>query len=277
MTRAGRSKGMGRGLGFCLPLMVIVFIGFNIPIIVLAGWSLGNPFPTNHYAELVASPLYLKIFENTFTLALIVTVVCIFLGYPLAYWIHGLSPRWQLILIGLTVLPFWVSLLVRTYAWIVVLGNAGLVNRVLLNLKFIQEPLQFLYNPLGVTVGTVNILLPFLVLPLFAAMMRIDRRILHAAESLGAGSGSIFFRIFLPLTLPALGAGAILVFILTLGFYVTPAILGGGKVMMISNMLDLLINALPRWELAAAASVVLLVVTLAFYTLSRRIGRAYET
>lgn len=272
-----RRDGAARGIGFCLPLFVIVFIGFNIPILYLLGWSVSNPFPTNHYTDLVASPLYMTIFKNTFLLALLVTAVCIALGYPLAYWMYGLSPRWQLVVVGLTVLPFWVSLLVRTYAWIVVLGNAGVVNRLLLQLGLLEAPLQFLYNPLGVTIGTVNILLPFLVLPLFAAMVKIDPRLLDAANSLGAPPRAVFWRVFFPLTLPALGAGAILVFILTLGFYVTPAILGGGRVMMVSNMLDLLINNLPRWELAAAASMVLLTITLILYALSRRVSRAYET
>jgi putative spermidine/putrescine transport system permease protein len=124
-----------------------------------------------------------------------------------------------------------------------------------------------------VIIGTTNVLLPFLILPLFAAMVRLDNRLFQAAASLGASRMTIFWRIFFPLTLPALAAGAILVFILTLGFFITPAILGGGRVPMIANMMDLLINRLPRWELAAAISTVLLCITLVFFAAYQWINR----
>jgi ABC-type spermidine/putrescine transport system permease subunit I len=193
------------------------------------------------------------------------------LGYPLAYWMRGLSPGRQLIALALVVLPFWVSILVRTYAWIVILGNDGVVNRTLQGLG-LAAPVSFLYNEFGVILGTANILLPFLVLPLFASMLRLDDRLFQAAASLGASDWTIFWRVFWPLTLPSLAAGAILVFILTLGFFITPAILGGGRVPMIATMLDLLLNRLPRWELAAAISTVLLMMTLACYAAYRRVG-----
>src|SRR5262249_17904671 len=156
-------------------------------------------------------------------------------------------------LVGL-VLPFWISTLIRTYAWIVILGNAGVVNRTLHAVGLVGAPLPILYNELGVTIGTVNVLLPFFVLPLYASMLRIDQRLLHAAASLGASQRSIFWRVFFPLTTPAMMAGAILVFMLTLGFYITPAVLGGGRGPMIANMLGMLINTFPRWELASAIS-----------------------
>ena len=130
-------------------------------------------------------------------------------------------------------------------------------------------PVSFLYNQFGVILGTVNILLPFLVLPLFASMLRLDDRLFQAARSLGASEWTVFGRVFFPLTLPSLAAGAILVFILTLGFFITPAILGGGRVPMIANMLDLLINRLPRWELAAAISTMPLIMTLVCYAAYR--------
>jgi len=170
------------------------------------------------------------------------------------------------------VLPFWVSILVRTYAWIVVLGNNGLVNRSLLGMGVVEAPVSFLYNELGVIIGTTNVLLPFLVLPLYAAMARIDEPVLQAAASLGAGPWIVFRRVFFLLTVPALAAGCILVFILTFGFFITPAILGGGRVPMIANMMDMLINKLPRWDLAAAISTVLLVVTLVAYAAYRRVA-----
>jgi ABC-type spermidine/putrescine transport system permease subunit I len=216
--------------------------------------------------------VYLKVLGNTFEISLIAMLICMLLGYPLAYWIRGLSPGKRLLAVALVVLPFWVSILVRTYAWIVVLGNAGVVNRSLQWLGLTETPLGFLYNELGVVIGTANILLPFLVLPLLATMLKIDERLLQAAASLGASQRVIFWRIFFPLTLPALAAGAILVLILTLGFFITPAILGGGRVPMIANMLDILINRMPRWELAAAISTVLLLLTLSCYAAYRWVG-----
>jgi ABC-type spermidine/putrescine transport system permease subunit I len=154
-----------------------------------------------------------------------------------------------------------------------VLGNDGLVNRSLQWLRLTTAPVSFLYNEFGVTIGMANVLLPFLVLPLFAAMVRIDDRLLQAAASLGAPPRTIFWKVYFPLTLPALAAGTLLVFILCLGFYITPAILGGGRVPMISNLLDTLINQIPRWEQAAAISTILLIVTLLIFAGYRRLDR----
>jgi ABC-type spermidine/putrescine transport system permease subunit I len=154
---------------------------------------------------------------------------------------------------------------VRTYAWIVILGNAGLVNRSLQWIGLTSHPIEFLYNELGILIGTVNVLLPFLVLPLYAAMIKVDQRLLQVAETLGAGRLRIFWQVFFPLTVPTLAASAILVFILSLGFYITPAVLGGGRVPLIANMMDLLINRFARWEIAAVVSVVLMTITLSLY------------
>ena len=170
-------------------------------------------------------------------------------------------------MLGLVVMTFWVSILVRTYAWIVILGNAGLVNRTLQWAGISDRPVEFLYNELGILIGMANVLLPFLILPLYAAMMRIDLRLLQVAETLGASRLRIFWQVFFPLTLPTLAASAILVFILSLGFYITPAVLGGGRVPLIANMMDLLINRFARWEIAAVVSVVLMVVTLSLYAI----------
>ena len=256
-----------------LPLVLFMLVAFDVPIALMLGWSIAAPPDVfEYYAQILQRPVYLKVLGNTFRIAAIATLVCALLGYPLAYWMRTLAPGRQLIAIALVVLPFWVSILVRTYAWIVILGNDGLVNRTLEALDVVGAPISFLYNPFGVILGTTNVLLPFLVLPLLAAMLKLDDRLLQAAASLGASRRTIFWRVFFPLTVPSLAAGAILVFVLTLGFFITPAILGGGRVPMIANMLDLLINRLPRWELAAAISTVLLALTLACYAGYRRVG-----
>ena len=261
------------GAAYVLPLVGFMLLAFNLPIILMLGWSIGAPPDVlTHYAQILERAVYLKVLANTFRIAAIATLVCVLLGYPLAYWMRSLSPGRQLLAVALVVLPFWVSILVRTYAWIVILGNDGLVNRMLEGLGLTHAPVSFLYNQFGVVLGTANVLLPFLVLPLFATMLKVDDRLLQAAASLGASDRTVFWRVFFPLTLPSLAAGAILVFILTLGFFITPAILGGGRVPMIANMLDLLINRLPRWELAAAISTLLLIITLVCYAAYRWVG-----
>ncbi|MBK1658534.1 ABC transporter permease [Paracraurococcus ruber] len=264
-------------LGYVLPLLGLMLAAFVLPIGLMLARSVLNPGPPpeptlEHYQALLETAVYLRVLGRTFRIALVTTVACALLGYPLAYWMRGLPPQRQVLAVALVVLPFWISILVRTYAWIVVLGNAGLVNRLLLDLGLVAAPVAFLYNETGVIIGTTNVLLPFLVLPLFAAMLRIDPRLLQAAESLGASRFTVFRRVFFPLSLPALAAGAILVFILTFGFYITPAILGGGRVPMVANALDLLINQFARWEAAAALSTILLVVTLVCFALSRWVG-----
>ncbi len=252
------------------PLLLVMAVGFNLPLVLMLGKSVfGNEGLTlASYASLIETSVYMKVLGNTLKIAVLTTFFCVLLGYPLAYWLRRLSPRWQLIALAAIVIPFWISILVRTYAWIVILGNAGILNRALIGLGWIDTSFSFLYNELGVVIGTINVLLPFLVLPLFASMTKIDNRLLSAAETLGASANAVFWRIFFPLSIPALAAGSILVFILSLGFYITPAILGGGRVPMIANMLDLLINQMPDWELASSISFVLLVLTLilfAFY------------
>ncbi|MBR0660624.1 ABC transporter permease [Neoroseomonas oryzicola] len=259
--------------GYVLPLLLLMLAVFILPIALMLARSVTQPeWTIEHYQNLIETSVYLRVLGRTLRIAVITTIVCAVLGYPLAYWMRGLSPQRQVVATALVVLPFWISILVRTYAWIVVLGNAGVVNRILLDLGLVGAPVAFLYNELGVIIGTTNVLLPFLVLPLFAAMVRIDDRLLHAAESLGASRRTVFRRVFFPLSLPALAAGSILVFILTFGFFITPAILGGGRVPMVANALDLLINQFARWETAAALSTVLLVVTLACFAVSRWVG-----
>jgi len=275
---AAPARQIPAGAAYVAPLFLFMLLVFNLPIALMLSWSVAAPPDMlAHYGQIFARAVYLKVLGNTFRIALIATAVCVALGYPLAYWMRGLSPGRQMVAIALVVLPFWVSVLVRSYAWIVILGNDGLINRVLERLGLIGTPMSFLYNEFGVILGTANVLLPFLVLPLFASMLRLDERLLQAAASLGASSWTVFWRVFFPLTLPSLAAGAILVFILSLGFFITPAILGGGRVPMIANMLDLLVNRLPRWELAAAISTILMIMTLACYAAYRRVGARAPT
>lgn len=259
------------GLVWVLPLLILIGVGFNLPMLMTAAWSLIDPVSGKltlaNYQDFATSNIYLVVILRTARVAFFVSLICAAMGYPLAYWMTTLSRPGQMIALGIIVTSFWVSILVRTYAWIVVLGNAGIVNRTLQSLGLSDKPIGFLYNEFGVSIGMVNVLLPFMLLPLYAAMLQIDPRLRPMAYTLGASSGQFFWRVFFPLTVPALVATFVLVFILSLGFYITPAILGGGKVPLVANMLDILINQFPRWNLAAAISVVLLALTLALYAL----------
>lgn len=279
MTATGLKR-VSASFWLIVPAMIVVGIGFNLPLIGVLVNSLmdrSGHFSIGAYSILMDASVYAKVLSNTFRIAVITTLCCALLGYPLAFWLRGLEKKWQMIGLAAIVIPFWISILVRTYAWIVILGNSGMINRSLQDFGWIATPIPFLYNELGVIIGTVNVLLPFLVLPLFAAMLKIDDRLLQAAQTLGASQWTVFWRVFFPLSLPALFAGAILVFILTLGFYITPAILGGGRVPMIANMLDLLINQMPNWELASSISIVLLAMTMILFALYLRINRQERT
>jgi len=262
------------------PLTLLVAVIFNIPLLNTAYWSVSESktgaLTTQYFREFIESNAYMRIIWRTLGISLKVTLATILLGYPLAYWTTRLRPRLRIVVLGLVVMTFWVSILVRTYAWIVILGNAGLVNRGLQWTGLTSKPVEFLYNELGILIGMTNVLLPFLVLPLYAAMIRVDQRLLQVAETLGASRMRIFWQVFFPLTLPTLAASAILVFILSLGFYITPAVLGGGRVPLIANMMDLLINRFARWEIAAVVSVVLMAITLSLYAVYQWLRERYQ-
>ena len=261
-----------RALAYIVPLLLVQVVMFDMPLVGMLGRSVSFPDVTlEHFGEIFSSDLYAKVLWNTVVIAASVTAVVAVLGYPLAYWIKSLGPTGRTVALFMVVVPFWVSVLIRTYAWIVLLGNAGVVNTALANAGLISGPIPFLFNKVGVIIGVANVLLPFLVLPLVASMLRFDDRLLDAARTLGASDAKIFTRIFFPLTVPALVAGCLMVFIMAIGFYVTPMILGGGRVPMLVHMLDLLINRMPNWPLAAALSVLLLVASLILYSVSRNI------
>ncbi|MDQ0471056.1 ABC transporter permease [Labrys wisconsinensis] len=263
-----------RSLGYVLPLLILMLFAFDLPMLGVLAFSLSPPDVTlAAYREILETPSYLRIIGRTVGIAALTTLICVAVAYPVAYWMRGLSARGRLLAVALIVTPFWVSVLVRTYALIVLLGSAGIVNSILLYAGLASKPIPFLYNTVGVTIGTVNALLPLAILPLFAAMARVDERLLQAAATLGADEATIFRRVLLPLTFPALATASILVFSMTLGFYVTPAILGGGRVPMIVSLLDLFINRLPRWELACALSIGLMGIAVGGYCLSLGIGR----
>jgi putative spermidine/putrescine transport system permease protein len=254
-----------------LPLLVAFGLLFLYPVARVLWRSLGDQGMTlAAYQQIATVPLYQAVMVTTLRTATAVTLLCLVLGYPLAYVMSQAGPRLRLLLLVLVLVPFWVSLLIRSYAWMVLLQRNGLINDSLRRLGLIAMPLDLMRNPISVTVGMTHALLPYIVLPLFAVMVGIDRRLLQAAASLGAAPLAQFWRVFLPLTLPGVLAGCLLVFILALGFFITPSLLGGPRDTMIAMLVAQQTSRLLNWPLASALSAVLLTLTLGLYLLADR-------
>jgi ABC-type spermidine/putrescine transport system permease subunit I len=273
-----------RHLLLVLPALVFLTLLFVVPLAAMLKLSLFDPGPTfRHYLEVAANPAYRRVLAITFETAAIVTALCLLLGYPLAYLMATVSGGAANMLIILVIVPFWISVLVRTYAWMVMLGRQGLVNTLLLGVGLVDEPLRLMHNFVGVLVGMTHVLLPFAILPMFSVMKNIDRDLLKAAENLGANRWQAFRRVFLPLSLPGVAAGAALVFVAALGFFITPALLGGPRDVLIAMMIERQVNDLTNWGLGSAVAVVLLVLSGAALLVFRRFlgavawGRAVET
>ena len=260
------------------PLLVglspVLFLGalFLLPVVRLLLLSIeGGTFA--HFHKAFTGELYITVFLETFRIAAIVTGVSLLLAYPIAYVLSTASPRWVLIGLVFLMLPFWTSVLVRTYAWMILLGRNGVLNQALLGLGLTDKPVALIYNTTGVIIGMVHVLLPYMVFPIYSAMVRVDSDLLLAAEGLGASGWNVFRRVFLPLTLPGVVAGTALVFILSLGFYITPALLGGGKVIMIAVLIEQQVRQFLEWGFASALSIVLLTAALLVYLVLSRLGR----
>lgn len=206
--------------------------------------------------------IYLDVFARSFQIAILVTVFSLALGFPVAYLLAVLPPRLGNPLMILVLLPFWTSLLVRTTAWVVLLQNQGIVNDSLIALGILQEPAQLIYNRIGVYVAMTHVLLPFMILPLYSVMRGISPSYLRAAKSLGAPPTIAFLRVYLPQCLPGIGAGSLLVFILALGYYITPALVGGAGDQMIAYFIAFYTTATINWGLASALGAVLLTASL---------------
>lgn len=262
-----------RLFGLGSPAMLLILVILVIPV----GWlfyvsfiGADGSFSLENYERMIKRKSYVRIFQTTFEVSLVTTALCIAIGYPLAYFISGLPNRIANLCLITVLLPFWTSLLVRTYAWLVLLQKRGLVNDWGISLGLWDEPIKMVHNMTGTLIGMVHIMLPFLVLPVYGAMRAIDRDLMKAAANLGASPRRAFWTVFFPLTLPGLFAGSLMVFILCLGFFVTPAVLGGGKVTMVSMKIVSNIELFVNWGAASALGVVLLVATVAILWVASR-------
>ena len=258
------------------PALLLVLVLLVLPFGWLGTLSIrdeSGAMSLENYYRILSETTILKTYLLTFKVALLVTLVCTLLGYPLAFFIAGLPNRWRAFALLAVVVPFWTSILVRTYAWLVLLQRRGIINSTLIDWGLIDRPIAFAYNILGVVIGMSHILMPFFILPLYATMISVDRNYMRAAACLGAGPVRAFWTVYVPLTLPGLAAGVMLTFVLSLGFYVTPALLGGGKVNMIAMTIERAVGQNASWGVAAAFGTVLLVLTAGLLALGLLTGR----
>jgi putative spermidine/putrescine transport system permease protein len=245
-----------------VPLVFFLLLVFVAPLFVMLARSFTDPTTgLGNYRDFFGSPVYLDVLRNTFRISGLVTVVTLLVGFPYAYLMTLAPPFWRTVMLVAVLIPFWTSLLVRTFAWVLMLGDTGVVNQALLDLGVVDEPVQMIRNTSGVVIGMVQVMLPYAVLPMYATMRGIDRRLVQAAEGLGARPVTAFWRIYAPLTLPGVAASCLLVFISSIGFYVTPALLGGPKDMMIGELIVQQLSGVLRWGFASALAVALLIVT----------------
>jgi putative spermidine/putrescine transport system permease protein len=218
--------------------------------------------------------IYLTVFSRTFVIGAVVTLLTLLLGYPLAYWISTLSERRANLVMILVLIPFWTSILVRVAAWIVILQSEGLVNRALIASGLLHDPLALLFNRTGVYISMTHILLPFMILPLYSVMKSIPPTYQRAAVSLGSHPFAAFWRVYVPQTYPGIGAGALLVSILAIGYYITPALLGGPNDQMVSYYVAYFTNVTINWGMACALGGLLLAATLVLYVIYGRFTRS---
>jgi putative spermidine/putrescine transport system permease protein/spermidine/putrescine transport system permease protein len=272
--RAVARRQRGRLFALCLPALALGTVVLFVPIIWLVWQSFlgeNGSLTLRYYTQIVNEGAYLAIIGNTFEVSVLVTLCCILLGYPLAYMLVLAPPRIANLLLLGVLAPFWTSILVRTYAWIVLLQRHGVVNDALVGLGVIDEPIQLVNNFTGTMIGMVHIMLPYMVLPLYGGMRAIDGSYMRAAANLGASPARAFWTVHARLSLPGFLAGLVLVFVLCLGFYITPAMLGGGHVIMIAQRIADSVSLYPTWGPASALGVVLLVLTFGVLGLSLKL------
>ena len=253
------------GLKLLLTISVTFLLVFMIlPILDMFTKSVvdDNGITWSYFKEFFSKSLYAKILLNTIRLSLIIGLVTIVLGYPVAYLMNRVGPVLRCIIMGCVQIPFWTSLLVRTYSWIAILQNQGVVNVVLQKLGIIKQPIQLLYNDAGVIIVMTYIMLPYMIFSISSVMGQIDKNVIIASRSLGAGKTMTFFRIFLPLSLPGIMSGFFIVFLNTMGYYIAPALVGGQKSQMFSQTIQNELSGVLNWNFASAISIILVMVTM---------------
>lgn len=268
------------------PALLWLLLFFLIPLAIMLVYSFCQRaryggvvwnFTIGNYSK-VLNPIYLKPVLRSFWVAAVNTVICLLMGYPAAYYISSRSTvKVKNILLLLAILPLWTNFVVRTYAWMVILREGGVINTILMKLNLMEKPLELLFTKKAVIIGLVYGYLPFMIWPLYVSIEKVDRSFLEAANDLGANRLQTFMRVMLPLTLPGIVAGSILVFIPTLGAFVTPDLLGGGKDIMIGNLIQNQYVKVRNWPFGSALSFILLIIVLGLLLLYVKFGGREET
>lgn len=267
MTTVPDARSRRRALLLTFPALAVLAAVLVLPLAIVVLRSFTAPEPgMQNYAWFFNTKVNLTVLLRTFKISFWVTVVCVLAAYPYAFAMTVVGRKVRLLLVLCVLVPFWVSGVVRTFAWVILLQDAGVINRIVMALGF--EKIRLIRTQLGVTIGMVQILLPFMIMPLYSVMRSIDLRLLTAAGSLGARPVKAFFQIYLPLSLPGVFAGATIVFILALGFYITPLLLGGPTSTMLSTLIQQQVLSLLNWGHGGAMSVVLLVATFGFLAIA---------
>lgn len=262
-------------------LLVIVPLAYMVMVTFFSLLSLfklsiydKSGFTLQYLTTLLSSPVYLQVLWLTLKISFLVTLFTLIIGYPVAYlMVRTESALWKKAILAGVLIPFWLSLLVRTFAWTILLQDQGVINKILIGLGLIEQPLPLLYNTTGVIIGMTHVLLPYMVLSLYSVMAGIDQVLLQAAEGLGARPLRAFFQVFFPLTLPGVLSGSLIVFVLGVGFFTTPALLGGSNDMMISMLIQNNISTTLNWNMASALSLILFVVTMLLLSISYLFAR----
>jgi mannopine transport system permease protein len=270
---SARQYSAGLSLMLATPLIALLVFSFLYPVGQLLWTSLwaDESFTLVHYARIWNEPLYARILWRTMQLAFVVTTATFLLGYPVAYAMRGMTGSWAFVVTACVLIPLWTSVLVRSYAWIVLLQRNGIINNTLRDLALTNEPLRMLYTEGAVTIAMIHVLLPFMILPIYSSLVTIPPELNRAARNLGAGPLQAFFRVTLPLSLPGIYAGSLITFILALGFYVTPALVGGPRTLMMATLIGQQATELLNWPFAGALSGLLLAVTLLLVVAFRRV------
>ncbi|WP_439577077.1 ABC transporter permease [Elioraea sp.] len=258
------------------PALLVLGVLFVWPLLRLLSMSVADG-TLAQFEKAALDSLYVAVLWDSMEIALFVTVICLALAYPVSLWLVQAGRTGFILGMFFLLLPFWTSVLVRTYAWMVLLGRSGVINRMLRDWGLIEAPLPLLHNLTGVLIGMVHVLLPYMVFPIYAALLRIDPDLKRAAQGLGAPAWRAFLRVTLPLSLPGVFAGCALVFVISLGFFITPALLGGGRVIMIAMLIEQQVREFLDWPFAAALATVLLAATLVIYAALGRLtgGQAH--
>ncbi|WP_245503289.1 ABC transporter permease [Rhizobium ruizarguesonis] len=270
-----------RLFGLTVTGIVVLVVALVLPLGVMTYLSFigeEGSFSFENYSRIWESDIYGRIFGVTFLVAFLTTAIVVCIGYPLAYLLSQLPAKIAGIAMIGVLMPLWTPVLVRTYAWLALLQGQGIINNILIHLGAISQPLPLANNLTGTLIGMVQVMLPFLILPLYGSMKAVDPNLMCAASNLGARPSRAFWDVFFPLSLPGLLSGALMVFVLCLGFYVTPAVLGGGRVIMVAMRIDANVRIYSSWGAASALGVVLILVTavllLAAYWIKNNLGRS---